>query len=450
MSSVSLLALILSTLLLEVTHPFGSISPSSLNNLNFNVTTHKEEAISILRMLSNQENDLSFLGLTSSISAASIPKNKSRMREPLSASFMDAIKLSPKYGDIMRVQNLKRQQNHRLNIIAKCMNNSYGIVMNNAQRKIKNRVEVRLAWIQNKDVRIGIKLKYLRLIPNIYIHRISDEYQEDWVYVSHLCRCILESNGRLLINQLMDISLMSHPNIASDSLIFPLILSYDFAHMMETNDTSQILAFLSQIPYHLSQTLFKEVIDKLYSSKITKIKSIRTKLLPKLKALYAELYKIHFNAFNNVSGIDQTIYPFYLLKKQSENATMRFLHCAIKIVKTHHEYEYFFEMLQKAICRVLHIALRRIMTQQESMKAINAFLKGEKHVVYVYDVLNTYQKSLLSSSRRDLHILCSQSTDWNYEHLVFELSEILSQHPCPSLIADLIIKTVSHDSDNLN
>ena len=434
--------LILSTLL-YVTHPFGSVPPQYYN---FNFTTDKEEALNTLKMLSNNENDLSYLGLASSLSAAPSKYNKSRTREPSSISFLDAIKLSPKHGDIMRVEDLKRQQNHRLKIIAKCMNNSYGIVMNKVKRKRRNRVEVRLEWIQNKDVKAGIKLKYLKLIPNIYIHRISDEYKDDWLYISHLCGSILQSNGRLLINQLMDISMMSHANIVCDSLIFPLILSYDFTHVLETNRTSQIVSFLSQIPYHLTPAMFQQVMDKLYSSKITKIKSIRTKLLPKLKALYADLYKMHFNAFNNISGADQSTYPFFLLKDQSESETMRFIHCAIKNVKTPQEFQTFLEMLKKTICRVLHIALRHIMTQRESMKAVDAFLKGEKHVVYVYDVVNTYAKSLMSASRKDLHIICSETVDWNYEHLVKEISGILPPHPCPIMIADAIIKIVSHDA----
>ena len=441
-----LLVSILSTLLC-LTEPYGSVMHSYYD---FNITMEREEAIETLKMLSKHENDLSFLGLTSSISTASNTNNETTAIELSSISFNDSIRSSPKYGDIMRIENLKRQQNHRLQIIAKCMNNSYGVVMNKVKRKRRNRVEIRLEWVRSRDVKAAIKLKYLRTIPNIYIHHVSDDYKDDWPYVSALCRLILSNNRRVLINQLMDISLVSHPNIMTDSLIFPLILSYDYTHILETNKTSQIVAFLGQIPYHLSPALFQQVMDKLYSSKIAKLKSIRTKLLPKLKGLYAELYKMHYNAFNDIPRINQTIYPFFLLNNQSESATLRFVYFAIKQVKATHEFEYFLDMLKKTICRVLHIALRRIMTKQESMSAVDAFLRGQKHVVHVHDVVNTYQKSLESANRKDLHIICSESVDWNYEHLVNEIDRILSPQPCLPMMARTIIRLVSHNSKVLD
>ena len=312
------------------------------------------------KILSNRRNDLRYLTLSSKMAAALHPKNKSKSvfdDNSLHVSFIDAVKSSPKYGDILTISNLKKQLNQRLKIIAKFMNNSYGIVMQKVKRKRRNRTEIRLQWIINQEIKAGIKLKYLtKAFPNIYFHRMPDECSNDWLYVSNVCRLLLENDKNIIVNQLSNVSMMSHPNIMRESLIVPSMAKYEMMYDLNCNDVSQIISFLCQMPYFLSPSAFQEVINKLYASKVVRIKSVRTKLLPLLRSLYTELSIMYHDAFNaTVSHDNDTNYPLVALdvwRNQSETIILREM--KLYLFAGSKRYSSFFAMLKKCVLQMLH------------------------------------------------------------------------------------------------
>ena len=115
---------------------------------------------------------------------------------PLRLSVSEVVKQSIKHGDILLIYDLKTQQNESLQHIAKCMNDSFGIVMNPPVRMRKNRKEVRLEWIGDRSIKAGIKLKYVnKAFPNIYIHRlICAQTLEHWTYITGINPTLLNKN----------------------------------------------------------------------------------------------------------------------------------------------------------------------------------------------------------------------------------------------------------------
>ena len=404
------------------------------------------EMIDALNTLSNRRNDLRYR--SSKIIAALHPRNKSKndfIDKSLHVSFVDAIKSSPKYGDILTIYNLKKQQNPKLKIIAKFMNNSYGIVMKNPRRRRRNRTEIRLRWIINQEIKASIKLKYLtKELPNIYFHPTSDECSNDWRCVSNLCRILLRNDRNIIINQLPNVSMMSHPFIVSESLVDRWMAKFETMYLMDFNQVSQMISFLCQMPYFLSPAVFQGVLDKLYASKVVRIKSVRTKLLPLLKAVYAEISIIYDDAFyTSVSDNDQSIYPLVamdVLRNQSKIIVLREMKQYLFVEQA--KYHTFFVMLKKCALQMLHRELCSRLTKDELMK------HGEDGIVNTYDVVNTYRRAL--TTKQDVHLLFPMSEECNYEIMIRDIAKVLScsdriridDDSLMALIAKVTIKTV--------
>ena len=357
--------------------------------------------------------------------------------KPLQIEISDALKISPKYGDVMRISDLKRQQNLRLQTIAKCMNNSYGIVMKKAKRRKRNRTEVRLQWIINQEIKASIKLKYLtRQFPNIYIHQID---VIDWTYISNLSRTILKTEGNIVINQMADMSLVSNPNIMYESLIHPLLNKLVAVYSMNWTNTTEIVPFLSRLPYHLPPRLFNVIMSKLYSSKIAKIKSIRTKLLPKLKALHDELFEIYFVAFNKY---EQVAHPLLYLKNCSIQMVWNRMKPFLDL--KHKDNRSFFQLFKSVIISVCSDEINR---RHRIPKPQAKSLMANPWSMHVRDAINIYWLALLS--QQNLHILSPRKLQWYFGDVTRHLSELLiAKQNVPmgikDILAEAIIKVVLH------
>ena len=365
------------------------------------------------------------------------PNGNSEPFTPLHIELEVVFERSPKHGDILDVSNLKQQQDLRLQTIARCMNNSYGVVMKKTRKRRRNRTEIRLKWIMNQEIKASIKLKYLtKQFPNIYIHHIG---MNDWYYVSNLTRSLLENKRNLIINQISDMSLASNPNIMHASLVHPLLHKIVTIHSMKWDNIDEIKSLLSRLPYHFSPKLFDQIMSRLYVSKTAKMKSIRTKLLPKLKHLYTELYEIYFEAFNLY---EQKLHPLLYLK----NYTLQMVEVALGpfLDLQQKEYAQFYIMLRDVITNVCNHEIG----QKIPMKLASKALKNPWRM-HLVDVINVYWKALMD--KQDIHILCTGAFQWHYGDIARRLAALMismNVDPCyRQKLSEAIIKVVLHDDD---
>eukprot|EP01084_Bolivina_argentea_P143123 251394_1 len=80
-----------------------------------------------------------------------------------------------KYGDLVRIKQLKQQNNTDLQMRAQILSESFGKIMPNVRRLNKRNqteYEIRSILKGRKNITLGIRPKYLYKIANIYIHKL--------------------------------------------------------------------------------------------------------------------------------------------------------------------------------------------------------------------------------------------------------------------------------------
>ena len=128
---------------------------------------------------------------------------------------------------IVIIKNLKPEtRNHSIvQQRARMMSNSIGVIMDRAiQINTKNATEVRVRWIGNDSVTLGINPKYLQQFPQIIIHSLPHDEPTNVVDIITL----FKSLEKLAIDRVYPVPYHSnHKNILSDHFrnLYPYLLS---------------------------------------------------------------------------------------------------------------------------------------------------------------------------------------------------------------------------------
>ena len=338
----------------------------------------------------------------------------------LEISVAEAVKPFIRYGDILFISNLKRQQNESLQHIVNCMDNSFGIVMNPMSRTRRKRQEMRLEWIVDRRIKAGIKLKYLnKAFPSIYIHFFA--YERDWWYIDDIMRAlIIQNNGHnIILNQ---IDALNNYNVNSDDLAFPICTVFFRVYRGDWSDTAEVIDFLKNEFNALSPCMFAEVSGKLISCK--KIHKIRKKVLPLLSLLYKERKSM---IYNESVPYDQA---------------MQSIQSMLTDPKTQKEYGAFFIAMKKVIETVAMDKMRTILHISKQREAL-LITK-----IRASDLMKAYRNMTMSDLNGDVHVLCRVSGYWDFasvhETLVMILDKAEFGHKMANVIAKAIVKTVPH------
>ena len=344
-------------------------------------------------------------------------------------SVTEVLQPSIRHGDILAILNLKKQQNKSLQRIAKCMNDSFGIVMNPFARTRRNRTEIRLEWIGNRSIKAGIKIKYLgKAFPNIYIHQLFGDFNHlpGWEYVNGIYLKLIDQNDgyNIILNQIGTYPTICNYPFTSESLVFPIYMTFNqVIRRMDWNNTADIMEFLSNEFNFIRPDLLEMITGKLILSK--RVHKIRKKVWPRLLSMH----KVRRGL--NMTKVESLVCSKELLKIQK----------CLNDLKTQKEYKAFFIAMKVVVASV---CMEKIKEITGGFDWTQSFLKLQGEV-RAADLMSVYPHIHLNG---DVHVLCLTDAHWDFSLIRSKLLMVFNKVPryqgLAKALSELIVKVVVH------